>query len=193
MLRIYLVRHGETLFNVQNKIQGWCDSPLTKTGIAQAQALHDALSKIAFVHAYCSTSERCIDTANFIIEGRTLELTPCKCFKELHFGEWEGESEERLFLAPDPMKLYEAGFAHLGGETMPQLTKRMLDGLDMIAQQHQDGNVLLVSHGGAIINLVMNLAPALVGDLHGVANCSVTELVYDGAFHVERFNQVLYR
>ena len=58
------MRHGETLFNVQHKIQGWCDSPLTEKGIKQAQKARDYFSKkgITFDHAYCSTSERCSDT-----------------------------------------------------------------------------------------------------------------------------------
>ena len=64
---LYLMRHGQTLFNLQHKIQGWCDSPLTELGIKQAKVAgkwfkdHD----ITFDHAYSSTSERCCDTFPF--------------------------------------------------------------------------------------------------------------------------------
>jgi broad specificity phosphatase PhoE len=64
MKRLYLVRHGETLFNTQGKIQGWSDSPLTERGIKQAQAVRDYFGSegISFDHAYSSTSERASDT-----------------------------------------------------------------------------------------------------------------------------------
>lgn len=72
MKTLYLMRHGETLFNVQHKIQGWCDSPLTEKGIKQAQKVRDYFSKkgITFDHAYCSTSERCSDTLELIVDAK---------------------------------------------------------------------------------------------------------------------------
>ena len=64
MKTLYLMRHGETQFNAQHRIQGWCDSPLTERGIEQARAmgarLHDRGVRID--HAYCSTAERAADT-----------------------------------------------------------------------------------------------------------------------------------
>ena len=62
------MRHGQTLFNVRHKIQGWCDSPLTKEGISQAQIVKSYFqdNNITFDHAYSSTSERCCDTLEII-------------------------------------------------------------------------------------------------------------------------------
>ncbi|MEG0367930.1 MAG: phosphoglycerate mutase family protein, partial [Coprobacillus sp.] len=56
---LYLMRHGQTLFNVRRKIQGWCDAPLTSLGQAQAKIAGEYFQKnlIHFDHAYCSTSE----------------------------------------------------------------------------------------------------------------------------------------
>ena len=61
--KLYLMRHGQTLFNLQNKIQGWCDSPLTELGQYQAKVAGQYFKdhQITFDHAYCSTSERCSD------------------------------------------------------------------------------------------------------------------------------------
>ena len=56
-MKIYLVRHGQTLFNQQKKVQGWCDSPLTQEGIQQAIAVSKTLQSIPFEYAYSSTSE----------------------------------------------------------------------------------------------------------------------------------------
>ena len=66
--KLYLMRHGQTLFNLQNKIQGWCDSPLTELGQYQAKVAGQYFKdhQITFDHAYCSTSERCSDTLGMI-------------------------------------------------------------------------------------------------------------------------------
>ena len=65
---LYLMRHGETLFNVQGKIQGWCDSPLTTNGIKQAKAAAAYYERegIKFDAACCSTAERASDTLELI-------------------------------------------------------------------------------------------------------------------------------
>ena len=62
MKHLYLMRHGQTLFNVYRRIQGWCDSPLTELGIHQAKLAREKLKYIPFDHYYSSTSERACDT-----------------------------------------------------------------------------------------------------------------------------------
>lgn len=71
MGRLYLMRHGETLFNVEKRIQGWCDSPLTERGREQARAAGRYLRDrgVTFDHLYCSTSERASDTLELVMEG----------------------------------------------------------------------------------------------------------------------------
>lgn len=70
MKTLYLMRHGETMFNVQGKIQGWCDSPLTIYGKQQALKVKEYFENhsIVFDKAYCSTSERCSDTLELITD-----------------------------------------------------------------------------------------------------------------------------
>ncbi len=95
-----MVRHGETLFNLLHRHQGWCDSPLTENGIQQAKYLQLGMKDIPFTKAYSSTSERAIDTANIILEGRNIQLKSSKEFKEIYFGSQEGmireEANEKL-------------------------------------------------------------------------------------------------
>ena len=64
MKTLYLMRHGQTLFNLQHKIQGWCDAPLTEIGIKQAEVAGKWFddNHIQIDDAYCSTSERVSDT-----------------------------------------------------------------------------------------------------------------------------------
>lgn len=72
--RLYLMRHGETLFNTRGKLQGFADSPLTTKGKQQAQVAAKYFKEhhIVFDHAYCSTSERAEDTIQIIL-GSTLD------------------------------------------------------------------------------------------------------------------------
>ena len=79
------MRHGETLFNVLHKIQGWCDSPLTSKGIQQALLAKKWFEEhqIHFDHAYSSTSERCCDTLELIT---SMPYQRCKGLKENNYG-----------------------------------------------------------------------------------------------------------
>lgn len=90
---LYLMRHGETLFNQLGLIQGWCDSPLTTNGKQQAQAARDYFHAhhITFDKLYCSTAERCSDTLE-IVSGRA-DYTRLKGLKEFNFGRMEGKPE----------------------------------------------------------------------------------------------------
>ena len=87
------MRHGETLFNVRRKIQGWCDSPLTPNGIEQAKKAKERLKAIKFDHYYCSTSERCSDTLEIVTDNQ-VSYVRLKQLKERNFGLFEGESED---------------------------------------------------------------------------------------------------
>ena len=85
---LYLMRHGQTLFNVRRKVQGVCDSPLTQLGIDQAKVARRYFddNKIEFDHAYSSTSERASDTLELVTEMQYKRL---KGLKEWNFGVFE--------------------------------------------------------------------------------------------------------
>lgn len=87
---LYLMRHGETVFNVRKKIQGWCDSPLTPKGIEQAQRASEYFNNVKLDHAYCSTSERSADTLE-IVTKRQLAYIRLKDLREMGFGAFEAE------------------------------------------------------------------------------------------------------
>lgn len=93
MKKVYLMRHGQTRFNLQKRIQGACDSPLTEEGIAQARAAHDYFTEqgIQFDRVYSSTQERACDTAE-LVSGRT-DYIRLKGLKEQDFGAFEGQQE----------------------------------------------------------------------------------------------------
>ena len=105
----YYVRHGKTLFNELGRMQGYCDSPLTERGIEIAKEAREELKDIDFDKAYCSTSERCVDTASIVLEGRDIPIIYTKGLKEMNFGTYEGtriknhlqEIDERRFSSFD--------------------------------------------------------------------------------------------
>lgn len=146
MQNIYLARHGQTLFNVQHKIQGFCDSPLTTTGIQQAIAARDHLKEldIQFDDAYSSTSERASDTLEILTN---IPYKRVKELREWHFGSYEGEGEHL-----NPPLPYNDFFVQFGGESQQDLTKRIVSAISEIAKNSSGDNILIVSHGAAIAN-----------------------------------------
>ena len=93
MTRLYLMRHGQTLFNTLNRIQGWCDSPLTEKGREQARQVRAYFEKhdTTFDQYYCTTTERASDTIE-LATGRS-DYQRVKGLKEMHFGIFEGQPE----------------------------------------------------------------------------------------------------
>lgn len=192
-MKIYLVRHGQTLFNQQKKVQGWCDSPLTQEGIQQAIAVSKTLQSISFECAYSSTSERAMDTMHYILQDRSVPYAYVKGLKELNFGSLEGEKEADVFT---DISVYEKGFEMYGGETLPTCNQRFMTCLETIAKSHTD-NVLVVAHGGVIMGALRCLDEARfmkhmqeVGDIE---NCSVTILEYTDHFEILDLADTFYR
>lgn len=149
--RLYLVRHGQTLFNQQHKIQGWCDSPLTELGKKQALNVKDYLEKnrINIDHAYSSTSERSCDTLELITN---LDYQRLKGLKEMCYGELEGESERlNRHLSPKDCETF---YLQYGGESSNDVMRRMVDTLTSIMENVDHFHVLTVSHSGACFNFL---------------------------------------
>lgn len=140
---LYLMRHGQTLFNVRKKIQGWCDAPLTELGINQAKIAGQYFKEnnITFDHAYCSTSERASDTLEQVTG---MAYTRVKGLKEWNFGIFEGESEDL-----NPPLPYGDFFKQYGGEGEMEMRERISNTLLEIMQNDTHQTVLAVSHGAS--------------------------------------------
>ena len=193
-MKLYFVRHGQTLFNLKHRVQGWCDSPLTQEGIKQSMAVGKGLEDVEFCAAYCSTSERAIDTANYIIGDRKIPLTPLKGLKEMNFGTFEGEYEADV-LAKDGSS-HDFGFLEAGGETFPLTTKRMVNTIERIAHKHTD-DILIVSHGISIMCTLLGLSQLKVHAFRNggyyLDNCCVSIVNYDGEFILETIGDTSFR
>lgn len=174
---LYIMRHGQTLFNVLHKIQGWCDSPLTELGIQQAKTAGKYFTdnQIDFDAAYCSTAERSSDTLELVTD---MPYTRLKGLRELSFGRFEGEPEF-LHPASDPVKHFGDFYVQFGGEDDFVAQKRVNDTLTKIMNQDDNQTVLAVSHAGAIM-----MFSDLWTDIQkikdsGFSNCSILKFTFE--------------
>ncbi|MFT3877478.1 MAG: histidine phosphatase family protein [Propioniciclava sp.] len=176
MKTLYLMRHGQTLFNELHKIQGWCDSPLTELGVRQAQvaARYFTENRIEIQSAYCSTSERASDTLEQITD---LPYARLKGLKEWNFGRFEAESESL-----NPALPYGDFFVAFGGEGEQEFRKRIADTIfDLVSKDPHD-TILAVSHGASCRQFMRHWAhTSEVGQKGPISNCCVLKFEFDGA------------
>jgi broad specificity phosphatase PhoE len=144
MTTFLLVRHGETDWNLEGRVQGQTDRPLNATGLAQARALADVLASERLVAVYASDLVRARDTALIAASSHGLEVTLDPDLREKHFGSWEG-----LASAEIEKRFPDAARGRWGdGETSEAVAKRAVAAIERIRGLHPRGSVLIVSHGG---------------------------------------------
>lgn len=173
---LYLMRHGQTLFNLQHKIQGWCDAPLTELGIKQAKFASQYFidRQIKFDHAYSSTSERACDTLEIVTQYQ-MPYTRVKGLKEWNFGVFEGKDE-----CLNPKLPYGDFFKQFGGEGEIELRERISDTLKNIMEQEDHHVVLAVSHGAACAQFYRAWEEhAVVKKLERFYNCCILKYEYE--------------
>jgi broad specificity phosphatase PhoE len=152
---LYLVRHGETVANLEGRIQGQDDSPLTPLGRRQAVAVARRLAGETFSRLYSSDLGRAVDTANEIggVTGMTVQTDPL--IRERHFGVIQGltreEIEKRYPVEEHEWRRPPHYTAPPGAETHPDLMDRCRKFLDSHSSEWGwDEKVVIVSHGGAL-------------------------------------------
>lgn len=179
MKELYLMRHGQTLFNQLHRIQGASDSPLTPQGITDAQEVGHYFEQInlTFDHAYASTQERASDTLENITDQ---PYTRLKGLKEWHFGVFEGQSEQ-LNPQNDPIRhSYGDFFVPFGGESDIQVQQRMNHTLTEIMEKPDHKRVLAVSHGGACFVFLKKWLPfeEIQKQVPNFHNCCILKFAY---------------
>lgn len=176
---LYLMRHGQTLFNQRRKIQGACDSPLTQLGREQAQAASDYFKAqgIQFDYVYSSTQERACDTAEIVINNQSYERL--KGLKEWNFGLFEGESEDLNPPRDETRHSYGDYFLDYGGESDLQVQARMTACLTEVMNRSHHQEVLAVSHGGAVFMFTQQwLEWEKVAQIQ-FTNCCILKFTYE--------------
>ena len=157
---IYMVRHGETDMNRNERLQGRIDCELNDKGIADAQSSHELFKNagICFDKVYSSPLKRALKTAEVISGG--MEVTPDPLITEMDFGRYEGVHYSEI---DKPMWAFfhdpENAPAPEGVEPTAELTERTGRFISRLLGEEGD-NVLVVTHGIALRSLLYNLSPA---------------------------------
>ncbi|QWE24651.1 histidine phosphatase family protein [Polynucleobacter sp. AP-Elch-400A-B2] len=154
--KLCLIRHGETTWNAERRLQGHTDIPLNPKGIQQARQMAQAIknTKLSFDALYTSDLKRAADTANAIVELFGVEARVDSALRERHFGALQGLTiQDAPLLQP---AIWQAHIARdlehelAGGESIEQFAIRVQTVLDKIQEQHSGQTILLVSHGGTL-------------------------------------------
>jgi probable phosphoglycerate mutase len=151
MTEILLVRHGETVWNQQGRMQGQNDSPLTPTGLHQARQLARRLAQVAFSALYSSDLGRAHQTARCIADETGHEVIAEEGLRERNFGIFEGLTNAEIKTRyPDDYELFAKRDPHYvmsGGESAAAFRERVMATLERIARMHDAETIVVVSHG----------------------------------------------
>lgn len=180
MGRLLIVRHGETAWNAEGRIQGHSDIDLSELGVQQAQAVAQRLADTHIDAAYSSDLVRASETAKMILERRHVPLNQTPLLRERYYGVFEGLTvDERRAQFPamfDASLVKDLDFAPNGGESARQTLTRMGPFVTGIKNTHLEETVLLVGHGGSLRAAILALMefPPEATWRFVMANCSLT-------------------
>jgi broad specificity phosphatase PhoE len=150
---ILIVRHGETDWNREGRFQGHADPPLNAAGREQAEILAEQLAGDGIEAIHTSDLRRAHETATIVADRLGLPVTAHGGLREIDVGAFQGLTREEIDARwPDARAVVaEHGYgAHWGGESLGQLSARVVPALVEIASAHSGERVLVVGHGGTI-------------------------------------------
>lgn len=216
--RLYIARHGKTMFNTLGRAQGWSDTPLTQEGEWGIQELGIGLKKagLDFDQAVSSDSGRAIQSMGIILDEMGLAgkipYRYDKRIREWCFGSFDGAYDGDLFFGVLPRVFQIDDFRKLSlmemaegivevdttgwAESWEKLSKRIKEGFEAIAKELEaagGGNAIVVSHGMTITTLIYLIDPKAVEELV-LDNGSVTVVEYEeGTFTIKKVGDLSYR
>ncbi len=179
---LYLIRHAETGFNRDGRVQGHTESNLSRLGVEQARRIRQRLGYVEFVAAYSSPSSRTMRTARLALNGITVE--PREGLREIRLGSWEGKKAddlrklyplevERWFHSPQAVRIP-------GAETVGQFRRRVVMEMNRIRKAHPAGEIAVVTHAGVICAYLTSVLGMSLDDLWSfkIRNASVTRVLF---------------
>jgi len=152
--KLILIRHGETVWNTERRVQGRKDSALTTNGIAQSAVLQEYLATIAVDHCYSSPQHRALQTARIALAKKAALIVHDQRLSEINLGDWEGKKITDLETDyPADYVQFAAGLPDVnfgGGENLGEVQQRVMAALEEYARKHSGETIAVVSHGMAI-------------------------------------------
>ena len=203
-MKLYLIRHGETDWNIVKRLQGATDISLNENGEALAKLTAEGMKDIAFDVIYTSPLKRAYRTAEIMKNGRNIPLIKEERIREICFGDYEGlVSKSEGYSIPDPdFKFFftktDCYKTPPNGEPIEELLGRTNDFLEELKTREdlQDKTILISSHGAAVRALLSNIEKCDLAHFWGEGvhkNCGVScvELV-NGTYKILWENKVFY-
>ncbi|MBA2878213.1 histidine phosphatase family protein [Anoxybacillus ayderensis] len=187
MLKLYVIRHAETEWNAQQRMQGWKDSSLTETGRKHATLLQERLRTVPFTALYCSPSDRTKETAQIVLGQRDVPMYFDERLREIHLGHWEGKTIAEIAQTDERNHYYFYHEPHaynpIVGETFLDVQRRAVAAIQHIVDTHSEGHILVVTHGVVIRTLLVYWKQQPLAQLwenSRVYGTSVTIVSFDG-------------
>lgn len=193
--RICLVRHGETAWNADRRIQGQIDAPLNEIGIAQAHATARWLSKAPFTAVYSSDLQRACRTAQIIAAHHALPVQLHGGLRERMYGKFQGltyaEAEQRYPGAYRRFHDRDPGENFRSGESLRDFSRRVQAALRTVAEAQPGAATLVVAHGG-VLDIAYRLAtglPLTAPRDFAISNAGVSWIAHaDGRWQLQSWN-----
>lgn len=161
MSKIFLVRHGETDWNKEDRCQGCIDIELNSEGLRQAEFVAERLLNEEIHAMYCSNLKRAYGTAQIIANRLGLSVTKSEALNEISFGDWEGLTFEEIRKRHDydynTWRLSPHTAIFPGEGSLDNVHKRVMKYVDEIISKNEGKNILIVSHGGVIKLIILGL------------------------------------
>ena len=179
---LILVRHGETVWNAEGRVQGQQNSALNERGRDQGRMAAERLSKVKVNAVYSSDLARARETADLIAAAHGLTVTPARALRERSYGVLEGKTLEEAARTQGIWFLtWQADRLHHtppGGENQPDMCQRVMEALRAIAGAHPSQTAVVVTHGGPIKSAVYDILriPLSLWNLTWVGNGSITTI-----------------
>jgi probable phosphoglycerate mutase len=197
MTRFIVVRHGETQWNIESRIQGHMDSPLTATGLQQAEAIAARLAKEDFDVLVASDLGRALQTAQAIARRCGHRVVTDARLRERKFGAGEGLTYGEVdYHWPDAfsrVRETDPDFRIPGGESRRQFHERIRDAFVSLAAEHDGRRVAVVCHGGVLAVLYRLIHDIPVAKPHAIpiANASYNAIAFESdAWAIEAWGDV---
>ena len=203
-MELYFVRHGETDWNKQRRIQGQADIPLNEFGIHLARETARGLADIPFAACYSSPLGRARKTAEIILGDRDVPVITDTRIEEMSFGEYEGKCcSKKGWELPDNFHRFFDGpekyMTPPGGENFADVRKRTGEFLNELygLKEYKDSSILIITHGAALAGILNNIKNQPISRYWGAGvhkNCGVTKvIVNDGVPRIISENVVYYK
>ena len=184
-MKLYFIRHGETVWNTQAKLQGKSDIPLNEKGVALARVTGEALADVPFAAIYSSPLKRALQTAQLVAGDRDVPIVTDRRLEEIGFGIWEGLSchKDHYEIPSDSFQdffLDPFGYQPPAqGETVRHVCGRTADFLEELIRKmgKEESNVLISCHGCTLRALMNHFYQDYTAGFwrgHVPPNCSVS-------------------